>query len=114
MMSVEEVRTFAMSLPESEEIEHWGKPSFRVKNKIFAVVQEDSVSLVIKTTGDDKHIYTTMDASVYSIPESFTKLNYMIVNLELVDPEELRGLLIKAWCSMAPKKLLKELDHPSS
>jgi hypothetical protein len=35
MISVEEVRTFALSLPGSEEIEHWGKPSFRIRNKIL-------------------------------------------------------------------------------
>jgi hypothetical protein len=35
-------------------------------------------------------------------------MNYMIVNLVLVNSGELRGLLIKAWSSIAPKKLLKE------
>jgi hypothetical protein len=108
MMSVEEVRAFALSLPESEEIEHWGKPSFRIRNKIFAVIQEDGVSLVVKTAGEDRLIYTTMDSKVYSIPRSFSNLNYMIVNLDLVNSKELRGLLIKAWSSIAPKKLVKE------
>jgi hypothetical protein len=108
MMSVEEVRTFALSLPESMEIEHWGKPSFRIRNKVFAVIQEDGVYLVVKTVGEDRLIYTTMDSKVYSIPRSFSNMNYMIVNLDLVNSEELRGLLIKAWSSIAPKKLVKE------
>jgi hypothetical protein len=108
MMSVEEVRTFALSLPESMEIEHWGKPSFRIRNKVFAVIQEDGVSLDVKTVGEDRLIYTTMDSKVYSIPRSFSNMNYMIVNLDLVNSEELRGLLIKAWSSIAPKKLVKE------
>jgi hypothetical protein len=111
MMSVEEVRSYAMSLPESEEIEHWGKPSFRIRNKIFAVIQEDGVSLVVKTAGEDRLIYTTMDPKVFSMPKSFSNLNYMIVKLDLVHPEEMRGLLLKAWSSIAPKKLVKEFKQ---
>jgi hypothetical protein len=108
MMSVEDVRTIALSMPEAEEMEHWGKPSFRIRNKIYAVVQEDNVSLVVRSSGEDRMIYTSMDPQVYSIPKSFSNLNNMIVNLNLVHPEELHGLIIKAWSSIAPKKLVKE------
>jgi hypothetical protein len=31
------VRKLALSLPESHEVEAWGEPTFRVKNKIFAM-----------------------------------------------------------------------------
>lgn len=37
MVTADEVRSLALSLPGAEEHEHWGKPSFRVRNKIFAV-----------------------------------------------------------------------------
>jgi hypothetical protein len=111
MMSVEDVRLLALSMPESEEMEHLGKPSFRIRNKIYAVVQEDNVSLVVKASGEDRMIYTSMDPQVYSIPKSFSNLNYMIVNLNLVHPEELRGLIVKAWSSIAPKKLVKEYNQ---
>jgi hypothetical protein len=111
MISVDDVRAFALSLPESEETGHWGKPSFRIRNKIYAVVQEDGVSLVVKTSGEDRMIYTSMDPHIYSIPKSFSNLNYMIVNLKLVHPVELRGLIVKAWSSIAPKKLVKEYSQ---
>lgn len=71
MMTVEEVRAFAMSLPQAEETLHWGKASFRIKNKIFAVIQEDGVSLVVKTTGEDKMIYPTLDAEFSAFPHLF-------------------------------------------
>jgi hypothetical protein len=31
------VRKLALSLPEAHEVEAWGEPTFRVKNKIFAM-----------------------------------------------------------------------------
>lgn len=55
--------------------QHWGKSSFRVRNKIFAVIQSDGVSVAIKTTHDDLFTYTSMDPEVFSVPDSFTKLS---------------------------------------
>jgi hypothetical protein len=31
------VRKLALSLPEAHEVEAWGEPTFRVKNKVFAM-----------------------------------------------------------------------------
>lgn len=39
MITIEEARTAALQLPESEEKSHFEKPDFRVKKKIFAVLQ---------------------------------------------------------------------------
>jgi hypothetical protein len=108
MITVEEVRSYALSLPQSREVEHWGKPSFRINNKVYAVLQEDGVTLTVKTVGEDKMIYTTMDPATFQIPETFSKLNYMHINLTKVDVQELQGLLLKAWSSVVPKKILKE------
>lgn len=110
MITVDEVRSYALSLPESKEIEHWGKPSFRINKKIFAVVQKDGVHLAVKTVGDDRMIYTTMAPETFKVPESYSTLNYVLVNMNLVEPEELKGLLLKAWGSVAPKKLVKQYD----
>jgi hypothetical protein len=55
MVTTDEVRSLALSLPEAVEHDHWGKPSFRVQNKIFVVLQPDGVSLVIKTTKMEKN-----------------------------------------------------------
>jgi hypothetical protein len=36
------LRTICLSLPESDEVESWGAPTFRVKNKIFAMYASPS------------------------------------------------------------------------
>ncbi|MFD0674903.1 MmcQ/YjbR family DNA-binding protein [Cohnella sp. GCM10027633] len=110
MISIAEIRKYAMNLPESMEVEHWGKPSFRMKNKIFAVLQEDGVTLTLKTSAEEREIYTQLDPRIFRVPETFSNLNYMHVNTELINPEEARLLLLKAWKSVAPKKLIKEFE----
>lgn len=80
---------------------------FRVKNKVFAVIQPDGVSLVIKLTADDREAYTTIAPEVFSIPPTFSNMNYMIVRIDLVNDGELKCLIKKAWSIVAPKRLIK-------
>lgn len=85
--------------------------SFRINNKIFATFQPDGITLTVKTVGEDRAIYTTIDPETYKIPEAFSNLNYMHVNLNTVSSEELEGLILKAWKSVAPKKVIKTFNE---
>ena len=38
MITAGAARKMALRLPEAEERGHWGRPSFRVRNKIFATL----------------------------------------------------------------------------
>lgn len=110
MVTIDEVRSLARSFPEAEEVEHWGKASFRVRNKIFAVIQPDGVSIVIKTTKDDRLAYTTMSPEIYRIPDSFANLAYMVVCMDRVASGEFRELLTLAWKLVSPKKVVKAYE----
>ncbi|MDQ6418011.1 MmcQ/YjbR family DNA-binding protein [Paenibacillus sp. LHD-117] len=110
MFRFNDIRNFILTLPETKEIDHFGKPSFRINNKIFATIQPDGNTLTVKTVGEDREIYTTMDPETYRVPDTFSNLNYMNINLNTVSPKELKGLIIKAWSSVAPKRSVKAFD----
>ncbi|WP_271754997.1 MmcQ/YjbR family DNA-binding protein [Cohnella sp. JJ-181] len=110
MFPIHDIRSFILTLPETKEIDHFGKPSFRVNNKIFATIQPEGSILTVKTNGEDRMMYTMLDPETYRVPETFSNLNYMHINLNTVSPIELKGLLIKAWSHVAPKKLVKAFD----
>ncbi|MFC5472295.1 MmcQ/YjbR family DNA-binding protein [Cohnella suwonensis] len=107
MITIQEIRDYCLSLPETVELDHWGKPSFRIRNKIIAVFQPDGITLTIKASPEDKAIYSDIDPNVYRIPESFANMNYLNVHLPFADRTEVQGLIRKAWSSIAPKKLVK-------
>ncbi|GIP38365.1 hypothetical protein J31TS4_16450 [Paenibacillus sp. J31TS4] len=111
MVTTDEIRSLALSLPGTEERDHGGKPSFRVRNKIFAVLPQDGLSLVVKTTKDDRFLYTTMAPDIYLVPDSFEHLAFMVVRMDRVDPEECRELLIQAWKRVSPKKIVQVYDE---
>jgi hypothetical protein len=107
MVTTDEVRSLALSLPETEEHDHWGKPSFRVQNKIYAVFQPDGVSIVVKTTKEERFTYLTMTPEIYRMPENFSNLAYMMVRMDRVEPKEFHDILTLAWSLVSPKKVVK-------
>lgn len=67
--------------------------------------------MVVKTTPGDRMAYTVMDPTVFSLPENFSKLNYMLVQMNLVDSEEIQGLLIQGWRLVFPKRGVAQLKR---
>jgi len=110
LFQFDEIRQFIMTLPATKEMDHFGKPSYRINNKIFATLQPDGYTLTVKTVGEDRTIFTTMAPDTYSVPDTFANLNYMHINLNTVSPKELKGLIIKAWSSVAPKRIVRAFE----
>ncbi|MFC6230374.1 MmcQ/YjbR family DNA-binding protein [Paenibacillus allorhizosphaerae] len=107
MISLTEIRELALSLPGAEEVKHWGKSSFRMNNKIFAVIQVDRKTLTVKTTKEEREFSIQMAPETYSIPDSFSNLNYMHINLETAKDAEVKNCIRNAWGCVAPKKVAK-------
>ncbi len=65
MISPDQLRQFALFLPEAEEKPHFERTSFRVRNKIFATLSEDETEAVLKLTVEEQ------TALVAAEPETF-------------------------------------------
>ena len=107
MLSISEIRELALSLPGAEEVEHWGKTSFRMNNKIFAVIQDDKKTLTVKTTKEERALLIQMAPDIYRFPDSFSDLNYVHIDLEFAKDEEVTKCIRIAWGYVATKKTAK-------
>jgi hypothetical protein len=110
MATIDAARAAALSLPEAEEHDHFGRPSFRVRGKIFATVRPDEGRAVLKLPPGEQ-------TALFDHPEIYSaarwgKLVWTFVVLDLVDDRELAGRLRSAWSVVAPKALLKRLELP--
>ena len=56
-MKANDFRRIALSLAEAEEKSHFGKPDFRVRNRIFASLQADDRA-VLKLTPEEQAVLT--------------------------------------------------------
>lgn len=106
----DDVRRLALSLPETEEKSHFDQPDFRIRNKIFATLSTDRERSYLKVTRDDMLALSQND------PETFTAQPWgascwLGVQLDRVDVDELRELIVEAWRGVAPKRLVQAFDQ---
>ncbi|WP_197081036.1 hypothetical protein [Gordoniibacillus kamchatkensis] len=55
------------------------------------MVQKDGVSVVVKTTRDEREALTTFEPEIYSVPRNFHRLHYMTVNTKRIRKDEFRS-----------------------
>jgi hypothetical protein len=107
-------RELVLSLPETFEKEAWGHPTFRVRKKMFAIAATDLSTATVKSTLDEQRALTQMEPETFSVPGYVGKYGWIRIEVDRVDPDELRELTIEAWRMTAPKRLVKSWDdeHP--
>lgn len=110
MPSAREFRKLALSLPEAEERETWERPTFRVRNKMFAMIIEDGASASIKATKAAQAALVGSDPDVFFKPAYTGVHGWVGVVLARVDGEELRELVVEAWLMTAPKRLARSVE----
>jgi hypothetical protein len=102
----DDVRRLALALPEAEEHDHHGRPSFRVRNRIFATLREPGRAN-LKLPLDE------LTALVAERPQVFRDVVWgrdhrAGVDLAAIDAGELAELIETAWAEVAPKTLVRE------
>jgi hypothetical protein len=105
------IRRMALALPEAEERETWGTPTFRVRNKIFAMFAEGSSELWVKSTFDEQRALVAMDEGTFFFPPYVGPSGWVGVRFRTVNRGELEELLVEAWRLTAPKRLVRAFDE---
>jgi hypothetical protein len=105
MIHTRDVRALALAFPGATEEDHWARPSFRVRGRIFVTVP------------DGEHLNVMIDAldvdgAVREDPAGCEPLLWgrqvrgVRVKLRVAEPEMVRDLLEMAWRRKAPRALL--------
>jgi hypothetical protein len=111
------LRKLCLAFPEAHEVEAWGEPTFRVRNKLFAMYASAG-----NHHGGGRHAVwikaapENQAALIAAAPDRFFKPPYVgpsgWVGVWLDDApdwDEVRDLLRDAYCRTAPKKLAATL-----
>ncbi len=109
-MTAEELRAFALSMPEAEERETWGDLTFRVRNKIFVVTSGDPPAASVKASPVDQQALIDMDPSTFLMSSYVGRFGWVTVQLASVEPDIMRELVVDAWRRTAPKRLAAVFD----
>jgi hypothetical protein len=110
MVTMDDARRIALSLPEATEEPHHDRSSFRVNQKIFATVP-DATHLNVMAGEDETALAVAENPSGCEELWWGKRLSGVRVDLDHVDPELLTELLTESWRRRAPKALLSRLAN---
>jgi hypothetical protein len=104
VVSCDQIRRIALSLPEAVELDHHGRPSFRVGGKIFATLWDEGHMNVML---DEPGILTALGAHPEACAEFRwgKRLAAVQVDLAVADEALAADLLADGWERRAPARL---------
>jgi hypothetical protein len=114
MITADELRQVVRSLPEAEERETWGHPTFRVRDRMFAAMSDDGQEASVKATRQEQAALVSAAPETFGIPAYVGRHGWVSIQLATVDPAELRELIVEAWRQTAPKRLVAAYDSGRS
>ncbi|WP_338702514.1 MmcQ/YjbR family DNA-binding protein [Streptomyces sp. Q6] len=118
MLDAEDVRTIALSLPETTEKIAWSMPTFRVAGKMFATLPEEETSIAVRCPKEERDELVLAEPKKFWIADHEASFAWVRARLAaLDDADELRAVLADSWRQAAPTRLLEshpELGLPST
>ena len=112
------LRKICLALPEAHEVEAWGEPTFRVKNKLFAMFAHAEnhhgggrAAVWAKAAPGNQALMIKANPDRFYVPPYVGPSGWIGIRLDKnPDWKEVGELMRDAYRLVAPKKLLATLD----
>lgn len=113
LVRLERVRTLCLALPEALEVEAWGHPTFRVRNRIFCSAAADGASITLKADALERESLLAEGGRFY-VPPYVGGKGWLGVRVDdsATDWEEVAELIATSYCLTAPKRLAEQVTRP--
>ena len=109
------VREICLALPDTTETLTWGKPHFRVKDKIFAGFDTKSKVPSIGFKLEMKHAASVLKDARFTRAPYVGHKGWVDMNVSAAtDWDEIRELIGESYRLIAPKKTLAKLGEPAA
>ncbi len=109
MVTIEIFRQLALSFPDTIELPHFEKASFRVNKKIFATLDIKNSRACVILTEIDQSVFSAFDkAVIYPVPNKWGKRGATYVELKTVRKNMLKDALTQAYNRISKTKSLSE------
>lgn len=106
-MTAADFRRLALALPEATEGAHMGHADFRVRNKIFATLDQTETLGMIKLNPEQQHEFVKAQPEIFvPVNGGWGRRGATHVRLAVADEGTLAKALGIAWRNTAPKSLV--------
>jgi len=108
------IRKICLSLPDTKETMTWGKPHFRVGEKIFAGYGQENGMRVVGFKLEMAHASLAVQVPGFSRAPYVGHKGWVSLETDSVkDWDEVREMILESYRLIAPKKSLAKLDAPA-
>ena len=115
MVTLDDIRTVALSLPRTEEALVRDQVKFRVGRIVYVALSRDELWMGFGFPKEERAALVAADAEKFFLPiPSDLHYNWVRVWLQAIDQTEMRELVVDAWRMVVPKRGAAEYlgDHP--
>ncbi len=109
MVTIDEVRAFATTLPRSSEALVRGRVKFRIGRIVYLSLSRDGSTMGFAFPKEWRDALVESEPVKFSLPsQSDLRYHWVHVRLAAIDADEMRELVEEAWAFTVPKRLAEE------
>ena len=106
MVTIDEVRSLAITLPRATEAFVRGRVKFRVGRIVWLAFSRDETLLGFAFPKEWRDALVETEPDKFMLPrESDLRYNWAVVRLAAIDPAEMCELVVDAWAMVVPKSV---------
>ena len=106
MVTLDEVRALALSLPRTTEAVVRGRVKFRVGQIVYLDFSHDETVMGFAFPKEWRKALVESDPDKFMLPsQSDMRFNWVQVRLAAIDAAEMRELVLDAWGMVVPKRV---------
>lgn len=111
MVTLESFRELALAFEKTDEHDHWGRPSFRVKKKIFATLWPVEKRAVLKLSLVDQSVFCDVNKQIfYPVNGAWGKQGWTNIELKKISKKLLKEVLTSAYSEVTKKSKVKKAE----
>jgi len=109
VVAMDEVRTFAATLPRSSEAFVRGRVKFRIGQIVWLAFSKDASTMGFAFPREWRQALVDSEPEKFSLPsEHDMRYHWVHVDLAAIDEDEMRDLVEDAWAFCVPKSVAEE------
>jgi hypothetical protein len=111
MVTIDDVRPFALSLPRSYEVLVRDRVKFRVGRIVYVAFSRDETQMGFGFPKEERAALVASEPDKFLLPkQSDMRYHWVEVRLAAIDVDEMRELVLDAWRMVVPKKVAAAYD----
>ena len=108
MVTVDDVRALAETLPRSYEVLVHDRVKFRVGQMVYVAFSRDEQTMGFGFPKEERAALVASEPDKFLLPpESDLRFHWVVVRLAAIDPDEMEELVLGAWRMVVPQKVAR-------